>query len=99
MFHMPMSSPMMTTMLGFCDCCAKAGKLVVAKRIVEASAAGIIRLIVMGLHPFRFKISDNTRHETDGAPAAERQIKQYQRKTSLCSFGKEKNTDAVPVGG
>src|SRR4051794_18158383 len=51
MFHMPMSSPMMTTMLGFWDCCAKAGKLVVAKRIVEASAAGINRLIVMGLHP------------------------------------------------
>src|SRR3954470_10007101 len=56
MFHMPMSSPMMTTMLGFCDCWATAGKLVVANRIVEASAAGINWLIVMGPHPSVSKV-------------------------------------------
>ncbi len=36
MFHMPMSSPMMTTMLGFC-CCADAGTLAAVMAMSEAS--------------------------------------------------------------
>src|ERR1700758_5201480 len=41
MFHMPMSSPMITTMLGFCCCCAEAGKLVAARTMLEANAVDI----------------------------------------------------------
>ena len=46
MFHMPISSPMMTTMLGFCCCCAVAG---LPTTIMAASSAS------MPNHKFRVK--------------------------------------------
>ena len=45
MFHMPMSSPMMTTMLGFC--CAAAGTLMAPMAMNEASRASCTFLEIL----------------------------------------------------
>src|SRR5260370_12024237 len=67
MFHMPMSSPMMTTMLGFCACCAVAGALVIVTAASEANKPNqivLLKLMMLSLLTARNRPDDVSTHES-----------------------------------
>ena len=93
MFHMPMSSPMMTTMLGFCCCCAEAGKNAPARTMLETSALDISRRSFM----FQFSIDRHLRAEfTQRRRCVAKRLPPFKTaslisqiaRSMLCSFGK-----------